>query len=89
MRFSSGYISSGRKLKSNGNIKSADTLVKEWNRVEVDVASIFGLNLFVSPKLYKDMTAYQRILLKLSTDHPTSQNRMDCLIHVWSGPMHY
>ena len=51
------------------------------------MASIFGLNLFVSPKLYKDMTAYQQILLKLVTDHPTSQNRMDCLTHVWSGPM--
>ena len=84
---SSGYIFSAGKFKSNGTIKSADTLVKEWNRVEVDVASIFGLNLFVSPKLYKDMTAYQRILLKLVTDHPTSQNRMDCLTHVWSGPM--
>ena len=39
---------------------------------------------FVSPK---DMTAYQRVLLKLGAAHPTSQNSMDCLTHAWSGPM--
>ena len=39
---------------------------------------------FCSPK---DMTAYQRALLKLGTIHTTSQNGMDCQTHVWCRPM--
>ena len=35
----------------------------------------------------KGMTAYQRVLLKLGTIHPTSQNSMDCQTHVGSRPM--
>ena len=35
----------------------------------------------------KDMTAYQRVLLKLGTTHPTSHDSKDCQIHVWLGPM--
>ena len=38
-------------------------------------------------RIYQDMTAYQRVLLKLGTTHPTYQNTMDCQTHVWSGPM--
>ena len=41
----------------------------------------------VRPGSTKDMTANQRVLLKLDTAHPTSQNSMDCQAHVWSGPM--
>ena len=41
----------------------------------------------VRPGSTKDMTAYQRVLSKLDTAHPTSQNSMDCQTHVWSGPM--
>ena len=32
----------------------------------------------LNTKIAKDMTAYQRVLLKLGTTHPTSQNSMDC-----------
>ena len=41
----------------------------------------------VRPGSTKDMTAYHRVLLKLDTAHPTSQNSRDCQTHVWSGPM--
>ena len=39
------------------------------------------------PFYFKDMTAYQRVLLKLGTTHPTSHDSKDCQIHVWLGPM--
>ena len=73
------HFHTGRKFSVIGKVISA----QETNTIQQK--ETFPINIMLH-LLYRH-DRYQRVLLKLSTIHPTSHNSREGQTHVWSGPM--